>query len=441
MHTIFAPITANAKSAVLIIRISGPQTKKCLNYLGIKKELLPRQATFAKIIDPKNQEIIDWALITFFNQPHSFTGEDVAEIALHNSIYIIKKITELLLEFDDVKIAEAGEFSKRAFLNNKIDLLQAEAIVDLINSETKAQHHQALQQMHGDLGKIYEDWRTRLIKITANIEAYIDFPDEDLPQDIIADLEDRVKSLIAEIKEHLNDNKRGEKIREGLQLAIIGPPNVGKSSLINYLAKSDVAIVSEFAGTTRDVVSTHLTIADVPVVISDTAGIRVTEDVIEKEGIKRALEKAKTADLKILLLDVSDTKDFPKDFPGDLIDENTIVVINKIDLKNIPSPNINSSAILISLKEKINLEELLNQLAKKVKNLTPSSNQSPITRARYRKALEWSVENLSQFNLNKNIELAAEDLRLAIREIGAITGKVNVDDILDVIFSGFCIGK
>ena len=338
-----------------------------------------------------------------------------------------------MLELKDVRLAEAGEFSKRAFLNEKMDLVQAEAIVDLIESETAAQHSQALRQLQGELGEIYDNWRYELIKITANIEAFIDFPDEDLPADIVDDLESRVANLVTQIKEHLNDNRRGEKIRQGLSLAIIGAPNVGKSSLINYLARSEVAIVSEIAGTTRDVVNVHLNIADVPMVISDTAGIRKTEDIIEKEGVKRALQKAEDADLKILLLDVDNLE-----IAQDLLDEKTLLVVNKIDLN---SDLQLGGAILISIKQKINLEELLKQLEERVKSLTCCASHPPITRARYRHSLNAVVDNLLEFSLQKNIEFAAEDLRLSVREIGKITGKVEVDDILDVIFSGFCIGK
>ncbi len=432
MDTIFAPITANAKSAIIVLRISGNKVKDCLGYLGVKKNLINRQATLQNLLD-KNGEIIDQALITFFANPHSFTGEDVAEIAIHGSIYITKKITDALLELENVRLAEPGEFSKRAFLNGKMDLVQAEAVVDLIEAETATQHQQALRQLQGELGEIYDSWRGELIKITANIEAFIDFPDEDLPKNIVDDLESRVANLVVQIKEHLNDNNRGEKIRQGLSLAIIGAPNVGKSSLINYLAQSEVAIVSEIAGTTRDVVNVHLNIGGVAVIISDTAGIRQTEDLIEKEGIKRALQKAADADLKILLVDTKNPE-----ITNDLLDEKTLLVVNKIDLN---SDLQLKDAILISIKQRINLEGLLKELTLRVKNLSCPNGSAPITRARYRQSLNIVVDNLSQFSLQKNIEFAAEDLRLAIREIGKITGKIEVDDILDVIFSGFCIGK
>lgn len=442
MDTIFAPITPAIKSAIIVLRISGDKARECSKYLGITKKLEDRVANLCKIYDPKTKEIIDEAVVTFFQNPHSFTGEDVLEIGLHGSTYIFKKVTETLCEIKNVRIAEAGEFSKRAFLNNKIDLLEAESIVDLINAETKAQSDQALRQMQGELGKIYNSWREELLKITANIEAFIDFPDEDLPKDIIEDLESKVENLNREIENHLNDNKRGEKIREGLKLAIIGAPNVGKSTLINYLAKSEVAIVSHIAGTTRDVIDVHLNIGGYAVVISDTAGIRKTEDLIEKEGVKRALAKASDADLKIVVLNV----DNPCELDDNLIDDDSIVVINKIDLKtdfikSIKNIKLKHQPILVSLKEKTNLDLLMQELERKVKEIAPIGSTPPITQERYRQSLIKINDHLNHFSLTKNIEFAAEDLRLAIREIGKITGKVEVDDILDIIFKGFCIGK
>jgi len=437
METIFAPITANSKSPIIVIRISGNRVMDCLKHLGVNKNLINRQASLQNLIDCSTNQVIDQALITFFSNPNSFTGEDVAEISIHGSIYITKKVTDLLLELDNVRQAEPGEFSKRAFLNGKIDLVQAEAIIDLIESETEAQHQQALKQLNGELGEIYDRLRVELISISANLEAFIDFPDEDLPPNIIDDLESRIANLCNEIKGHLDDNNRGEKIRQGLSLVIIGATNVGKSSLINYLAKSEVAIVSNVAGTTRDVIDVHLNIAGVATIISDTAGIRATHDLIEKEGVARALKKADEADLKILMIDASNPI-----IDQNLIDKNTIIVINKIDLgENIPVNLQGLEYLKISIKQKINLEKLLETLEERVKNLVSNNGSPPITRARYRHSLKIALNHLLQFSLQKNIEFAAEDLRLAIREIGKITGKINVDDILDVVFAGFCIGK
>lgn len=436
MTTIFAPITSIANSGVAIIRISGDETLYCLELLGIKSPQ-HQKISFCKIRDPKNNSIIDEALISFFKGPNSFTGEDVAEISIHASSFILKKILEILSSQKNCRLAEAGEFSKRAFLNGKIDLVQAEAIPDLIAAETEAQHRQSLRQLEGGLGEIYKNWRLRLIEITARIEAAIDFPDEDLPQNIIDLVELDVRNLYAEVVAHLDDKRIGQKIKDGLRLAIIGAPNVGKSSLINFLAQSEVAIVSEIAGTTRDVVETHLSIAGIPVRISDTAGLRETNDVIEREGIRRALEKAALADIKIFMLDATNPI-----LRSDLIDENTILVVNKTDLTSLDSANlININFIPISISTKNNISALLEELEKRIKALIPQHSETAITQERYRTSLNECVKNLQNFSLEKNIELAAEDLRMAAREIGKIIGDVGVENILDVIFSRFCIGK
>ncbi len=446
MTTIFSPITSPSRAGISVIRISGSQTVECLKSLGFKGTPTHQKVSFQKIFDPKTTEKIDEVLISFFKSPQSFTGEDVAEISIHASSFILKKILEILSAQKNCRLAEAGEFSKRAFLNGKLDLVQAEAIPDLIAAETSAQHRQALQQLDGKLGEIYENWRFRLIEISAMLAATIDFPDEDLPQNIIDSTEENVKKLCAEIENHLSDKRIGQKIKEGLSLAIIGAPNVGKSSLINFLAKSEVAIVSEIAGTTRDIVEVHLSIAGVPIKISDTAGIRETSDAIEKEGIRRALQKAAAADIKIFMLDAKNPI-----LREDLIDENTILVMNKIDLtpltKNfLPlTPALShkgrGSCVEISLTNNTNTSGLLQKLEEKVLELAPQQNSPLITQERYRVALKNCAENLKNFSLKKNIELAAEDLRLSARELGKITGKVDVENILDVIFSRFCIGK
>ena len=442
MDTIFAPITAISNSAIGVIRISGSQSLQALKYLGVKKELEDRKAILSQIFDPNSKEIIDQVLLTYFKAPNSFTGQDIIEISIHSSIYILQQLLDILNQIEGLRPAEAGEFSKIAVLNGKMDLIQAEAIADLINSETKEQHRQATRQMNGDLSRIYEKWRLDLISIMANLEAFIDFPDEDLPVDLVDDLENKVNILKLEIISHLDDNQAGQKIRNGLSLAIIGGVNAGKSSLINYLAKSDVAIVTDIAGTTRDVVEIHLEIAGLKVIIADTAGIRQTNDLVEKEGVKRSLKKANEADLKILVIDGSKLDEFDQD-KLKLIDEDSLVIINKIDLKNpkIPQYLTKFKPILVSIKQKINLETLINQLENKVQKISQPALNPLITRVRYRNALNAAADYLENFSLKKEVELASEDLRIAIREIGKITGRVEVDDILDSIFSNFCIGK
>lgn len=433
MTTIFSPITAIYGSSVAVIRISGSKTSEILKILGFKGEPTHQKASLQRIYNPKTKELLDECLISFFKNPHSFTGEDIAEISLHASPFIVRKLCEILSEIDNCRLAEAGEFSKIAFLNNKLDLVKAEAIPDLIASETQAQHQQSILQLQGKLGEIYENWCTRLIEISALIEALIDFPEDDLPQNIIDDIEKKVFNLKQEIKLHLNDGKVGQKIKNGINLAIIGAPNVGKSSLINFLAKSDVAIVSEIAGTTRDVVETYLDISGYQVKISDTAGIRKTEDKIEQAGIDRALKKAFEADIKILLFDASNPI-----IDKNLLDNNTILIANKQDLIN--NETIQAD-LVISIKNGLNTDKIFTILSEKIRNITPKTNSALITQERYRSALNKSLENLENFSLQKGVEFGAEDLRLALFEIGKITGKVDVEKILDVIFSKFCIGK
>jgi tRNA modification GTPase len=447
MKTICATITSPLRSSVTIIRISGSQTLKCLEKFGVKNQLTPQKSFFHKIIFDDGAELIDEAIITFFKAPRSFTGEDVAEISVHSSQYVLKKIFEKLLSIENVDLASAGEFSKRAFLNGKIDLVQAEAIPDLIASETEAQHKQAILQLQGNLGKIYENWRHKIMEISAFIEALIDFPEDDLPTDIVDKINQEVVDLKSQISQHLNDNKVGQKIKNGLSLAIIGAPNSGKSSLMNFLAQSEVAIVSEIAGTTRDIIDTHLEIAGVPVIISDTAGIRLSADLIEQEGIKRALKKAQDADIKIYLVDTLNPI-----IQKDLIDKNTILVFNKIDkiLNNtIDFENIIANFgidkeinfLTISITKKINFSQLFEALKEKIDLMIPSFNSPLITQERYRSSLQNCLNSLESFNLNKNIEICAENLRICINEIGKINGKIDIENILDLIFSKFCIGK
>lgn len=447
MKTICAPITSPLRSSVTIIRISGSQTLKCLEKFGVKNQLTPQKSFFHKIIFDDGAELIDEAIITFFKAPRSFTGEDVAEISVHSSQYVLKKIFEKLLSIENVDLASAGEFSKRAFLNGKIDLVQAEAIPDLIASETEAQHKQAILQLQGNLGKIYENWRHKIMEISAFIEALIDFPEDDLPTDIVDKINQEVVDLKSQISQHLNDNKVGQKIKNGLSLAIIGAPNSGKSSLMNFLAQSEVAIVSEIAGTTRDIIDTHLEIAGVPVIISDTAGIRLSADLIEQEGIKRALKKAQDADIKIYLVDTLNPI-----IQKDLIDKNTILVFNKIDKisnNTIDFENIIANFgidkeinfLTISITKNINFSQLFEALKEKIDLMIPSFNSPLITQERYRSSLQNCLNSLENFNLNKNIEICAENLRICINEIGKINGKIDIENILDLIFSKFCIGK
>ncbi|MFC1659533.1 tRNA modification GTPase, partial [Pseudomonadota bacterium] len=264
MTTIFAPITSIGVGGVTIVRISGEKVVECLRALNINFPPKEREATLYKIKNPKSGDILDEAMVVYFKAPKSFTGEDVCELNLHSSSYIISKVIEILGSVKDVRMAEPGEFSKRAFLNNKIDLTQAEAICDLINSETEAQQKQAIMQLQGYMKDFYDELREEVIDLISNIEAYIDFPEEDLPKNVVSDIKEKVRRLRRKISSHLEDGKIGEKIRGGIFITILGSPNVGKSTLLNYLAKRDIAIVSNIQGTTRDVIEVSLNLNGLP---------------------------------------------------------------------------------------------------------------------------------------------------------------------------------
>ncbi len=442
MSTIFAPLTLKGLCSVYVIRISGNESLKCLNALGVKKLLTPQKATLCKLKDKDNQ-ILDEALVIYFKAPHSFTGEDVVEINLHCSNYIISKVFSILSSVENVRMAERGEFSKRAFLNNKIDLMQAESIVDLINAETEMQHKLAINQLQGKNSNFYNTLRQKIVEILALLEAFIDFPEEDIPQDMQDEILAKISNIKIEIQNNLNDDNVGEKIRDGFHISIIGEPNAGKSTLLNYLSKRDIAIVSDIAGTTRDIIEVSLNISGIPVILYDTAGIRETEDIIEKEGVKRAIRNANTADIKILVIDSNNLK-IDKNII-DLIDKNTIILLNKIDLlnnKNIDKNIFKDAEILeISLKDKINLDKFLDILKNKLKSIVSPNINTTITNERYRNELEKALEYLEFFNFDLPIEINTENIRMSADCIGRITGKINSDEILDNIFSKFCIGK
>ena len=442
MSTIFAPLTLKGLCSIYVIRISGRESLNCLKALGIQKTLIPQKATLCKIKD-KNNEILDEALVIYFKAPHSFTGEDVVEINLHCSNYIISKVFSILSSIENVRMAEKGEFSKRAFLNNKIDLMQAESIVDLINAETEMQHKLAINQLQGKNSNFYNNLRQKIVEILALLEAFIDFPEEDIPQDMQDEILAKISNIKIEIQNNLNDDNVGEKIRDGFHISIIGEPNAGKSTLLNYLSKSDRAIVSDIAGTTRDIIEVSLNISGIPVILYDTAGIRETEDIIEKEGVKRAIRNANTADIKILVID-SNNLNIDKNII-DLIDKNTIILLNKIDIlknKNIDKNIFKDAEILeISLKDKINLDKFLDILKNKLESIVSPNINTTITNERYRNELEKALEYLEFFNFDLPIEINAENIRMSADCIGRITGKINSDEILDNIFSKFCIGK
>ena len=445
MNTIFAQASAPGKAGVSVFRISGPTALQSLTQLVCQTnpKFEPRKFYFRKIYNPKNNQQIDDALVVFFKGTSSFTGEDSVEIYTHGSIAVIKMMHQVLASLEDVRIAEPGEFAKRAFLNGKIDLTSAEGLADLIEAETALQLAQAIGQLGGGLEKIYEGWRLELLKIISLVEAYIDFPDEDIPEETINAVRQLVDRITNEIKLHLNDNHRGERLRSGIKLAIVGHPNVGKSSLLNYLMKREIAIVSNIAGTTRDIVEGHLDIGGYPIILQDTAGIHDhTEDIIEQEGINRAWNAAKNSDIKIILYDASRTNDINGYFKY-IIDANTIIVFNKIDLvSGALLQNIHGhKPINVSIKNEQGLNEIIAEIVSIADKIARPSQSPQITRARHRSQLQKALEYMSNFSLNDDLVLAAEDLRMTMRAISNITGKITVDEILCEIFSNFCIGK
>ena len=436
MTTIFALATPAGKSGVAIIRVSGKDAIFAAKKLTNSNNFEHKKCIFTDVIN-SNGEIIDHGLVIYFKGPNSFTGEDVVEFQLHGSIAVIKVMIKELGELDNFRYAEAGEFSKRAFINNKLDLTQAEGLEDLINAETSLQLRQAINQLDGKFQNLIWIWREKIIEIMAYIEAYIDFPDEDIPEEIILTISTSIKNLILTINNYMNDGQAGELIRSGIYIAISGKPNVGKSSLINYFAGRDVAIVSHIAGTTRDIIETTIDIDGIPVIFADTAGIRESTDEIERIGIEKTLKTISKANLKIALYSA-------EEYPGHeeirkLTSEGVICVVNKIDLLTDKEndPNI----IAISVQENIGINKLQEKIRERLGFLNNSSSNPFITRTRYREHLNLSVTYLQDFLQNDDIVLAAEDLRMAAREIEKISGKIDVEQILDKIFSSFCIGK
>ena len=442
--TIFALSSGPGLSGIAVIRVSGPNTKNVLKNMTISPIPSPKVAVVRKFINPKTKDLIDQGILLWFPGPESYTGEDMAEFHVHGSKAVIEAINLSLSKIEGCRLAEPGEFTKIAFQNGKINLLKAESISDLISSETEIQRKQAIKIMSGKSSDKFNSLRERLLKILSNIEAKIDFPDEDLPDNILKNIHSETKSIKNEIDKILNDQKVGERIREGFKIAIIGPTNAGKSSLLNYLSKRDIAIVSEIAGTTRDVIEAHLNLNGYPVVIYDTAGIRDSKDEIEKKGIKLALERAENADLNLIVIEPKSV-DFSR-FLKKFRPKNSILVINKMELgtDNITEEIKNYETVLISIKKEKNLDKLINLIKENLKNKFILQDDIYITRQRHRTNLEKCVEHLTNFEEKKSLEdfdKAAEDLRLATRYLGTIVGKVDVEEILGSIFNDFCIGK
>lgn len=440
--TIFALASGAGRAGLAVLRLSGPGAGEALCRLTDRTTPpQARRATLATLKSPLDDEVLDRGLVLWFPEPGSFTGEDVVELHLHGGLAVLAGVAEALASMPGLRPAEAGEFSRRAFLNQKMDLTEAEGLADLVAAETAAQRRQALRQLSGGLSERYEAWRQALIAISADLEAAIDFGDEaDVPADLEQTVVARIAALVDSLAEHLDDDHRGERLREGLYIAIVGPPNVGKSSLLNALARRDAAIVAETAGTTRDVIEVHMDLGGYPATLADTAGLRETADAVEDEGVRRALERAAAADLKLVVVEAGQAA-AQVALMADLLDGDSLLVANKIDLESPPANLGGETPLAVSVRTGAGLEGLIEALRVAVARRLTWSGSASLTRVRHRAAAGEALAALRRARSGTEVELMAEDLRLAARFLGRVTGRVDVEDILDVVFSSFCIGK
>lgn len=454
--TIFAPSTAPGRAGVAVVRISGPEAGAALAALGGSQLPPPRVAVLRRLFDPADGRALDRGLVLWFPRPASFTGEDVGEFHLHGGRAVVAAVLDALSGVPGLRPAEAGEFTRRAFDNGKLDLSAVEGLADLIDADTEAQRRQALRQMEGGLARRSGAWAARLTRVLAHAEAAIDFVEEEIPADLqdlaLADLAE----ISAEIGAVLNDGHRGERLREGLSVVILGAPNAGKSSLLNALAQREAAIVSETAGTTRDVVEVHLDLGGYPVILADTAGLREIAEheggqaAIERAGIARARERAARADVQLLMVDLTVAAKDPAqlDAVRALFDHRSLLLLNKADrcdpaaVARLCEDVKDCDPLVVSAKQGTGLDHLLARLVERAeRGLDGAEEGAGITRLRHRRALEDCREALERAQAAPLPELTAEELRLAVRALGRITGRVDVEDLLDIVFSEFCIGK
>ncbi len=449
--TIFAPATAPGRSGVAVVRVSGPGSWDSARALGVTN-FEPRRASLVNLRGPDGA-LIDKALVLPFKGPASFTGEDIVEYHIHGGRAVLQSLLQVLGLQQNHRPAEPGEFTRRAFENGKLDLTEAEAIADLVNAETAQQKAQALAQIEGSLSRLYRGWTEKLKNALAHLEADLEFPDEDLPDQTAQQIYPGLQQIAAEIALHLDDNRRGERLREGIHVAVIGAPNAGKSSLVNALAQRDVAIVADMPGTTRDIIEVHLDIGGYPVILADTAGLRPEQvsmptssssgpsshEAVEAEGIRRALERARLADIKLLVFDGTETPD-PATLA--LVDGTSLLVSAKADRADQERSKTLPGAIPLSARTGAGLDVLLHSLQTRIETLVGTGGEAPaLTRARHRAALQEAHESLLRVFGAPLPELAAEDVRLALRSLGRITGRVDIEELLDVVFRDFCIGK
>ncbi|CAH1252548.1 GTPBP3 [Branchiostoma lanceolatum] len=505
--TIFALSSGHGKCGVAVVRVSGPHASSAVRRLT-RRPVVPagRRAALRRLYDPAG-EPLDKGLVIWFPGPHSFTGEDSCEFHVHGGPSVVTSLLMVLGGMEGLRPAEAGEFTKRAFQNGKLDLTEVEGLADLIHAETEAQRKQALRQMEGDLSRLYSDWSRRLLKCVANVEAYIDFSeDENIEAGVLDEVEREVCQLTEELERHLSDGRRGERLRSGVQVAILGQPNVGKSSLLNAVCQRPAAIVTPIAGTTRDVVESAVNLGGYPVLLSDTAGLRETEDIVEREGVRRARQRAQQADISVLVLDAADVmaavsrqpghyltlQQYVQDHIPDLglqgttFDTNDgaanpadsyLIVVNKSDLVEgggslrslLASSELategdgakSGDVCVMSCLTGEGMDAFLQLLQLKVKLMcgNPLAGNPSFTQARHRAHLTSCVQALRSYtdtsdrsytdtsdrsNANtsdRDLVLAAEELRTGLRQLGKITGRMGAEEILDVIFRDFCIGK
>lgn len=434
--TIYALASAHGRAGVAVFRISGPAGLAALRSLGVERVLRPREATLVTLKTPAST--IDQVLAIYFPAPHSFTGEDVVELHTHGSRAVTRLLLEALGGIEGLRMAEAGEFARRAFMYGKLDLAQAEGLADLIDAQTHSQHAQAMRQLGGQTTARVEALRVAILEPLALMEAYIDFPDEEIPESVLTQSTNQVTALRAELADLLDDKGIGEKIRDGLEVVILGAPNAGKSSLLNALARRDAAIVSPEAGTTRDLIEVAMEIGGYAVTLVDTAGIRETSGAIESEGIRRALARAEHADITLQLVDSVTISESIKDIEASS-NGRTLVVATKSDLA--PLPDLPIKVLPISTRTGAGMDALIEALKAKVAESMDGVASPLITRARHRAAIGEALAALTRFDARAPLELSCEELRLAAAAIGKITGKIWVDDVLDLVFSRFCIGK
>ncbi|PIK45545.1 putative tRNA modification GTPase GTPBP3, mitochondrial [Apostichopus japonicus] len=494
VKTIYALSSGQGPAGLAVIRASGPRCSDVLKEVTKQSHLpRPRMAVNRDIFSPLSGELLDKSIVLWFPGPNSFTGDDVCEFHVHGGLAVIQAVLRALGNCEDLYQAEPGEFTKRAFINGKLDLTEVEGLGDLVAAETETQRQQALRQMSGELGSLYGRWRNELVKVVAHVEAFIDFSeDENIEGSIVDQAMESLKKLEKSIRVHLSDNRRGERLRNGVQIAIIGEPNAGKSSLLNILCKRPAAIVTSIAGTTRDVVESAVNLGGYPVLFSDTAGIRETSDLVELEGVKRATERAQTSDMVVTVVDASTLQPLIKnsseiddlvtalirqlgtlqrtmDKAGSITDEiaettrndtnttsqQSMVLFNKVDLlaererkilKEVMNYLTKDQGFYIcgfSCKTLEGLDTFLEMLKGTVSKLCgdPLSGNPSLTQERHRTHLELCLAAMSKVKLDSDLVIDAEHLREALRHLGRITGHVRVEEVLDVIFKDFCIGK